>query len=64
MLLLCGRAGYHFDFRLFGHPLYFELGAEIDWWPVNLNEPQGFGSEDGKYGDHSFSPALNIGFKF
>lgn len=64
MLLLCGRAGYHFDFRLFGHPLYFELGAEIDWWPVNLNEPQGFEAEEGKYKDYSFSPALNIGFRF
>jgi hypothetical protein len=64
MLLLCARAGYHFDFRLFGRPLYFELGGEIDWWPVNLNEPRGFGEEEGKYGDHSFSPALNIGLKF
>jgi hypothetical protein len=64
MLLFCGRAGYHFDFMLFRHPLYFELGAEIDWWPVDINEPHGFGIEESKYKQYSFSPALNIGFKF
>jgi hypothetical protein len=64
MLLLCGRLGYHFDFRLFHRPLYLEIGGEIDYWPINLNEPQGFLGTESEFSDYSLSPALNIGIKF
>jgi len=64
MLMLCGRLGYHFDFNLFRQPFYFEVGGEINYWPINTNEPQDFKEIENKFNNFVFSPALNIGYKF
>jgi len=64
MLLFCLRAGYQFDFEIFKLPVYIQIGFEINYWPVNLNEPPDFAAVDNRYPDYEMNPALNIGFKF
>lgn len=64
MLLFCLRIGYRFDFDICKVPFYFELGGEINYWPINTNEPQNFIEIEDKYPDYVFSPALNIGVRF
>ena len=50
---LLRSGGLSFRFELIHHLLYFELGAEGDCRPVNLNEPYGFGLEEGKHKEYS-----------
>ena len=64
MLLLTTRLGWHFDFRIFGLPLYFEAAGEINVWPISTKSPPGFSELDAKYPIFIFAPALNLGIKF
>jgi hypothetical protein len=63
-LLVCGRIGYHLDFGIWTHPWFLEAGAEINYWPISVNEPDAFLHVERKYKAYAFGPALNVGYKF
>jgi len=64
MLMLCTRLGYRFDYKLFRKAFYFEVGGELNYWPINTNEPADFLKVEKKFNKFVFAPSLNIGFSF
>lgn len=64
MLLCALRLGYHFDFDVFGAPLYLEAGGEVSFWPYNGNVPASFRRIDDAFPAHALSPALQFGYRF
>lgn len=64
MLLLATRLGYHYDFNMFNNPFFFEIGAEISYWPLNSNVPDEFKAIDDFFKSYVFSPAFQFGFTF